>query len=101
MWSPALQRLRFLYTPSVQVRSSQASGFFLVVSTVFEEPQLKERYTNDERFVRIPRQLRYTGPGEMSSDNLQLRKALNRAIDRYLDDDVPAELALRYAQNRG
>ncbi|HIJ61263.1 MAG TPA: extracellular solute-binding protein [Rhodospirillaceae bacterium] len=94
----ALLLLRFLYTPSVQARISQASGFFPVVAAAFDEPQLKERYTTDEPFVRVRRQLGYTGPRGMSTDNLQMRKALKTAIDRCLDDNVPAETALRDAQ---
>ena len=94
----ALRLLRFLYTPSVQARISQATGFFPVVSAAFDEPQLKVRYTTDEPFVRVRRQLRYTAPRGMSIDNLLVRKALKRAIDRCLDDNVPAEIALRDAQ---
>ena len=94
----ALRLLRFLYTPSVQARISQASGFFPVVGAAFDEPQLKERYTTDEAFVRIRRQLSYTRPRGMSTDNLQVRKALKTAIDRCIDDNVPAETALRDAQ---
>jgi sn-glycerol 3-phosphate transport system substrate-binding protein len=95
----ALRLLRFLYTPSVQARISRASGFFPVIGAAFDEPQLKERYTNDESFVRIRRQLRYTGPRGMATDNLQVRKILKKAIDRCLDDNVPAETALQDAQS--
>lgn len=94
----AIRLLRFLYTPSVQARISMASGFFPVVGAAFDEPQLKERYISDEPFVRIRRQLSYTGPRGMSADNLRMRKALKTAIDRCLDDNVPAEAVLRDAQ---
>jgi sn-glycerol 3-phosphate transport system substrate-binding protein len=94
----ALRLIRFLYIPSVQARISQASGFFPVVSAAFDEPQLKELNTTDESFVRIRRQLSHTGPRGMSTDNLQVRKALKMAIDRCLDDNVPAETSLQDAQ---
>jgi len=94
----ALRLLSFLYTPPVQARISLASGFFPVIGAAFDEPQLKERYTNDEPFVRIRQQLSFTGPRGMSADNLQVRNVLKTAIDRCLDDDVSAETALRDAQ---
>jgi sn-glycerol 3-phosphate transport system substrate-binding protein len=93
-----LRLLHFLYTPAAQARISLASGFFPVVGAAFDDPLLKERYTKDEPFVRIRRQLNYTRPKVMSTDNLQVRKALKKAIDLCLDHNVPAGVALQQAQ---
>ncbi|HEY0586662.1 MAG TPA: extracellular solute-binding protein [Pseudoduganella sp.] len=94
----ALKLARFLYRPSVQARISAATGFFPTVDAAFAEPELRERYTTEEPFMRVRQQLKYAKPKLMSVDNLRVRNILKKAIDRALDDGVAPETALRDAQ---
>lgn len=94
----SLKLAAFLYRPSVQARISAATGFFPVVGAAFAEPALSERYTRDQSFLRVRRQLKFAKPKLMSTDNLQVRNILKKAIDRVLDGGVAPDVALRGAQ---
>jgi sn-glycerol 3-phosphate transport system substrate-binding protein len=94
----ALKLAKFMLRPSVQARISAATGFFPTVDAAFSEPELKERYTREEPFVRARQQLKYAKPKLMSVDNLRVRNILKKAIDRTLDEGVAPETALRDAQ---
>lgn len=94
----ALKLASFLFRPSVQARISAATGFFPTVDAAFSEPELRERYTNEEAFVRVRQQLKYAKPKLMSVDNLRVRNILKKAIDRALDERVAPVTALKDAQ---
>lgn len=94
----ALKLARFMLRPSVQARISAATGFFPVVDTAFSEPELRDRYTREEPFVRVRQQLKFAKAKLMSVDNLKVRNILKKAIDRTLDQGVAPEIALRDAQ---
>lgn len=94
----ALKLARFLYQPSVQARISAATGFFPTVDAAFLEPELRERYTREEAFVRVRQQLKYARPKLMSVENFKVRNILKKAIDRTLDEGAAPEVALREAQ---
>jgi len=95
----ALKLVAFLFRPSIQARISATTGFFPAVDAAFAEPELKERYSKDEPFVRIRRQLKYAKPKLMSIENLKVRDILKKAIDRTLDENVAPADALQRAQH--
>ncbi|MBV8464443.1 MAG: extracellular solute-binding protein [Burkholderiales bacterium] len=94
----ALKFVRFLYQPATQARISLATGFFPVVDAAFSEQAFNGRYTHDEPFVRVRRQLPYAHPKLMTLENLRVRNILKHAIDNCLDDDMPPQKALQQAQ---
>lgn len=94
----ALKLAGFLFRPSVQARISAATGFFPTVDAAFLEPELRERYSSEEAFVRVRQQLKYAKPKLMSVDNLRVRDILKKAIDRTLDEGVAPDTALKEAQ---
>lgn len=68
---------------------SAATGFFPAVDAAFLEPELRERCTSEEAFVRVQQQLKYAKPKLMSVDNLAVRNILKKAIDRTLEEGGP------------
>lgn len=95
----ALKLARFLLRPSVQARISAATGFFPTVEAAFSEPELKERYTSEEPFVRARQQLKFAKSKLMSVENIRVRNILKKAIDSVLEDGVLPETALGTAQS--
>jgi ABC-type glycerol-3-phosphate transport system substrate-binding protein len=94
----AVKFAKFLYRPAVQARISAATGFFPVVDAAFSEPELNERYTKDEPFVRVRKQLKFAKPKIMAANNLKVREIVKKAIDRCLNESMDPEKALQMAQ---
>lgn len=94
----AVKFAKFLYRPAVQARISAGTGFFPVVDAAFSEPELSERYTREEPFVRVRKQLKFVKPKIMATDNLKVREIVKKSIDRCLDEGMAPDKALQMAQ---
>jgi len=93
----AWKLVHFLLRPNIQAQISNRTGYFPVVQSAFEDPLLKERYSM-EQFKRARKQLDFANAKIMTLHYVEIRKILKAAIDRTLDDDMPAEESLKIAQ---
>jgi len=59
---------------------------------------IRERYQTQENFTRARQQLEFAHPKIMTRNYKEIRKILQRAIDRTLAEDVPPDQSLQAAQ---
>jgi hypothetical protein len=69
-----------------------------VIEAGFDEPVLAERYRQDDSYINIRQQLVYARPKLMTAHYLDTRRILKAAIDRSLDEGMPADVSLALAQ---
>jgi sn-glycerol 3-phosphate transport system substrate-binding protein len=94
----AIRFVDFLYSPAVQAKISEATGYFPVTRAAFDEPAMKKRYGGTDGYSRMYANLPNATAKLMTEKNLNVRAAIKAAIDRTLDEGVPAEASLAQAQ---
>ncbi|MGE5505057.1 MAG: extracellular solute-binding protein [Actinomycetota bacterium] len=94
----AIRFISFLYSPAAQAKLSEATGYFPVTRAAFDEPQMVKRYRGTDAYGRMHANLPNATAKLMTVDNLKVRAVVKAAIDRTLNDGVPAEASLAQAQ---
>lgn len=89
--------IQFLTTPHIQAQISNKSGYFPVVQEAFDHPLLKKRYSLIQ-FKEARKQLDYANAKIMTRNYMEIRKILKDAIDRTLDENMPAKESLKIGQ---
>jgi len=89
--------LRYLTEPETQAKISFHTGYFPVIKKAYATEILAQRY-NFRPYKNALKQLEYAEAKMMTRDNKWIRQILKTAIDRSLDDMLPANESLKHAQ---
>ncbi|MGE5545981.1 MAG: extracellular solute-binding protein [Solirubrobacterales bacterium] len=94
----AIRFIDFLYSPAAQAMLSEATGYFPVTRAAFDEPSMVKRYGGTDGYSRMHANLPNATAKLMTLSNLKVRGVIKAAIDRTLDEGVPADASLAQAQ---
>lgn len=94
----AIRFMTYLYSPVAQASLSNSTGYFPVTRAAFQEPSMVTRYGGGGTYGRIYSNLPNATAKLMTLNHLKIRAIVKAAIDRTLDDGVPASLSLDRAQ---
>jgi ABC-type glycerol-3-phosphate transport system substrate-binding protein len=90
--------MAYLYSPAAQALLSESTGYFPVTRAAFGEASMVKRYGPAGAYARLHDNLPNATAKLMTFDNLKVRAIVKAAIDRTLDEGMPAGTSQARAQ---
>ena len=90
--------ITFLTRQDTQAKIAYHTGYFPVVQQAFSSSLLRKRYNSDPAFINSRKQLDFAKAKIMTRHYKDIRKILQHAIDRSLNQGIPPLQSLSEAQ---